>query len=264
VADYRSTKDLLEAFLSPPPTIVRASGREHSLVEQAEKGRLQIVPGTENDIEEISYYRWGNRSRQILCFHGWGGKAVQFFAFIPPLLESGFSVIAFDAPAHGRSSGCYASGPAFARAAREVARAMGPVTGILAYSLGAAAAVIAMDSGLTVSKAVLLAPMGFIAPLLETFIMKQQLTDAQADLLRQAFQARYPQRVLSVPEIVPGASTRALIFHDPNDQDIPIEDARQITQAWSGSEFVALSGVGHWRILRTKKVIGRAIAFFAG
>ncbi len=263
MADHRSAQDLLHAFLRPPPAVVRDSGGEHSLLEQAERGRLRIFPGTENDIEEISYYRWGDSRRQILCLHGWGGKGAQFFAFIPALLEAGFSVIGFDAPAHGRSTGCYASGPAFARAAQEVARCMGPVSGILAHSLGTVAAVIAMDGGLEVTAAVLLAPLGFVAPLLETFIRNQQISEVQADLLRQAFQVRYPQRVLSVPEMARSASARALILHDVNDQDIPIEQARQIAEAWPGSEFVALSGVGHWRILRAREVIRRATAFFA-
>jgi pimeloyl-ACP methyl ester carboxylesterase len=110
----------LQEFLRPPAPL-RNLKREEAILAQAEMSRLRIVPGTENDVEEVAVYRWGKADRRILLVHGWGGKAAQFFSFVGPLLESGFEVIGFDAPAHGLSSGTFASGPAFARAARMIA-----------------------------------------------------------------------------------------------------------------------------------------------
>src|SRR5438105_1441963 len=99
----------LQEFLRPPPPL-RNLKREEAILQQAEVTRLNIVPGTENDTEEVAVYRWGKADRRILLVHGWGGKAAQFFSFVGPLLENGFEVIAFDAPAHGLSSGSFASG----------------------------------------------------------------------------------------------------------------------------------------------------------
>jgi pimeloyl-ACP methyl ester carboxylesterase len=110
----------LQEFLRPPPPR-RNLKREDAILEGADISRLRIVPGTENDVEEIAVYHWGKGGRRILLVHGWGGKAAQFFSFVGPLLDAGFEVIAFDAPAHGASSGSFASGPVFARAARTVA-----------------------------------------------------------------------------------------------------------------------------------------------
>src|SRR5260370_41180864 len=131
----------LQEFLRPPPPL-RNLKREEAILERAEVTRLKIVPGTENDIEEVAVYRWGKTDRRILLVHGWGGRAAQFFALIPRLLEAGFEVIAFDAPAHGASSGSFASGPAFARAAQNIAG--DAVHGIIAHSLGAAGSAIAL------------------------------------------------------------------------------------------------------------------------
>src|SRR6476619_6407329 len=49
-------------------------------------------------------YRRGH-GPAILLVHGWGGHAARLSRFVEPLEAAGFSVIAFDAPAHARSSG---------------------------------------------------------------------------------------------------------------------------------------------------------------
>ncbi len=53
---------------------------------------------------EIAEYCWGHGPRKALLIHGWEGHAGNFAALIPILVDSGFTVTAFDAPAHGQSS----------------------------------------------------------------------------------------------------------------------------------------------------------------
>src|SRR5215469_4186983 len=131
----------LQEFLSPlRPS--RNLKREQAILDQAKVSRTLIAPGTENEQEEIAVYHWGDGDRRILLVHGWGGKAAQFFAFVEALRDHGYAVIAFDAPAHGGSSGVFASGPAFARAARMVADLLGPLQAVVAHSLGAAGTII--------------------------------------------------------------------------------------------------------------------------
>jgi pimeloyl-ACP methyl ester carboxylesterase len=247
----------LQEFLRPPPPL-RNLKREEAILEQAAVSRLRIVPGTENDVEEVAVYRWGKADRRILLVHGWGGKAAQFFSFIGPLLDSGFEVIAFDAPAHGISSGTFASGPAFARAARMIAG--GPVHGIIAHSLGAAGSVIALTQGLVAGRVVFLAPAAFIESLLEEFIRLRQIPEPVAVELRQRFAARYSTEVVSVPLMTRAFRIPVLIFHDPNDRDIPFLHGQAIAAAWPSAELIPAS-VGHWRIMRDQTVIERTVQF---
>jgi pimeloyl-ACP methyl ester carboxylesterase len=247
----------LQEFLRPPSP-VRHLKREQAVLEQAEVSRLGIVPGTENDVEEVAVYRWGKADRRILLVHGWGGKAAQFFSFVGPLLESGFEVIGFDAPAHGASSGAFASGPAFARAARMVAG--GSVHGIVAHSLGAAASAIALTEGLVAKRVVFLAPAAFIELLLEEFIRLRQISEAVAIELRQRFAARYSSEIVSIPLMVKSLRIPVLIFHDPNDRDIPFLHGEAVAAAWPSAELISAS-VGHWRIMRDQTVIERTVRF---
>src|SRR3981081_3662654 len=186
----------LQEFLRPPLPL-RNLKREQAVLERAEVSRIKIVPGTENEVEEVAVYHWGKADRRILLVHGWGGKAAQFFSFVGPLLDAGFEVIAFDAPAHGASSGSFASGPAFARAARAVAG--DAVSGIIAHSLGAAGSAIALAQGLSAHRVGFLAPAALIVSLLEEFIRLRQIPEPVAAELRQRFAARYSAEVVSVP-----------------------------------------------------------------
>jgi pimeloyl-ACP methyl ester carboxylesterase len=235
--------------------------REQDVAAVAHVDRLIISPGVENSEEEIVYYRWGGGGPRIMLLHGWGGKAVQYFAFIQALVSVGCEVVAFDGAAHGRSSGTLASGPAFARAAREVARRVGRLDGLVAHSLGAVAMAIAMYKGLSARRVVLLGPLAFIFPLLESFIQQKNIAAAEAEALRRLFRERYRSEVLSVPQMAAGFKAAALILHDPADRDAPVQGARQIAAAWPGATLVETPNVGHWRILRAKAVVDQSAAF---
>src|SRR6185436_19892625 len=55
----------------------------------------------------VAAWIWASEPRgrgpAIVLMHGWGGYAAQMQSFVAPLTAAGFRVIAFDAPAHGRS-----------------------------------------------------------------------------------------------------------------------------------------------------------------
>ena len=252
--------EALKEFLRPQ-RLLRNLKREEAILDLAELNRILIAPGTENEEEDIAVYRWGNGERRVLLVHGWGGKAAQFFALIGALRDHGFSVIAFDAPAHGGSSGVFASGPAFARAARMVDKLHGPFYGVVAHSLGATATSIALSQGLKVQRAVLLAPVAFIEPLLEMFIKLRELPEPLAVSLRERFAARYSAGIISVPILAKAFQIPALIFHDPDDGDLPFWHGKSIAEAWPGAMLVPAIGAGHWRILRDQTVIDGTVAF---
>jgi pimeloyl-ACP methyl ester carboxylesterase len=252
--------EALQEFLRPPPP-VRNLKREEAILAQAEVSRIVIAPGTENQQEEIAVYRWGEGDRRILLVHGWAGKAAQFFAFIGALRDRGFAVSAFDAPAHGNSSGVFASGPAFARAARRVGELDGPFYGVVAHSLGAAGTAIGLAQGLEAQHVVLLAPVAFVEPLLEMFIELHELSEPLATQLREQFAARYSSRILSLPLLARDFRIPGLIYHDPDDGDLPFSHGEAIARVWSGAQLLPAPGAGHWRILRDQSVIEGTLAF---
>ena len=50
----------------------------------------------------ISYYRWGNGPRLLLCFHGYGESAPGF-SFLEEIMGDTFTILAIDLPFHGHT-----------------------------------------------------------------------------------------------------------------------------------------------------------------
>ena len=66
---------------------------------------------------------------------------------------------------------------------------------------------------------------------------------------------------LEIPALARGARTPLLVFHDPDDREVPWHDAAAIAQAWPGARLVDVPRVGHNRILRDESVIEQAVSF---
>jgi pimeloyl-ACP methyl ester carboxylesterase len=212
----------------------------------------------------IAAWSWGDGPTAVLM-HGWGGRADQLAAFVPPLLAAGFSVVAPDAPGHGASSGRESSLLAFADTLEAVAARVGSIDAFVGHSAGAAAAALAMDRGLMIRRAVFLAPAASLADVVVRFAWQLRIPPWIAQAMRERVESRLgvPMSLLDVPRIARNARTPLLVFHDPSDREVPWKDGEAIAQAWPGAILVDAPGAGHNRILRDTRVIAQASAFVA-
>ncbi|GLH74685.1 hypothetical protein GETHLI_31870 [Geothrix limicola] len=207
-------------------------------------------------------HAWGE-GPAILCLHGWEGRGTQFHAFIEPLTQAGFSLLAFDQPGHGGSEG-RRSGPLdWAQAIQDLVHQVGPIHGLIAHSLGAAGAAIAMDHGVPVPRAVFLAPPAQPDPYFEHLL---DLLGFPPSEHAKAFVA-YLQRTGLPPErvrlrsLASRLSSPLLVIHDRGDRDVPWSDGAAIASAWPSATLHITEGLGHRRILRDASVIEKTVAF---
>jgi pimeloyl-ACP methyl ester carboxylesterase len=242
-------------FFTPPPP--RRSRGLHALGE-AEPVRVVV------DGREVAAWRWG-RGPAVALLHGWGGRAAQLTAFVPPLLARGFSVVALDAPGHGRSGRGLSSGVKFARALRATSDAVGGVHGVVAHSLGAVATAFAMREGLRVSRAVFLGaaadPPRWALDFAARLGLPAELVDAMR--LRSEKRIGLPWQDLCIPALGRGAEAPLLVVHDRDDADVPFADAEAIVAAWPDATLVETKGLGHNGVLRDPGTIARAVEFLA-
>lgn len=201
----------------------------------------------------------------VLLVHGWGGGGSQLAAFVPPLLSAGCSVIEFDGPAHGASTGKTATMPELADAAADVARRF-DARAAIGHSLGAAAVALALHRGLPLDAAVLVAPPRAATVIFDGFCAALGLSEVTRDRTRDRLERRVGVRIagLDLPAMVTGLRTPALVIHDTGDSEVPFEDGAAIAAAWPGARFLATEGLGHRRILRDPGVLGEAGAFVLG
>jgi pimeloyl-ACP methyl ester carboxylesterase len=215
---------------------------------------------------KVATYRWGavGRAPTVLLTHGWNGWAQQMEAFVAPLTERGFAVLAFDHVAHGLSDGESASLPAMIRSTERVVAQTPNLVGAIAHSLGAAAlASVLASSRRDLAGAVLIAPPADPRPYLSGMA---RMLGAPERLLPQ-IQARAEQiagvafeRLVMHPWLARRIRTPLLIAHDIGDRDVPIAHGYAYTVG-ARTRLLATDGLGHTRVLRDRHVVDSAVEF---
>jgi pimeloyl-ACP methyl ester carboxylesterase len=244
-------------FLTAPRHAVRP--REAEALAGA---RQTVVHG---DDGPLTTWTWGH-GPVVLLVHGWGGRGGQLAAFVPPLLANGFSVVAFDAPGHGVSPQPRSSAVAFLAAIQTIDRALGPVRGLVAHSLGAAAAARALHDGLGAEAAVFIAPPADLALYAHMSLDSLGFGRETRERMQARVEARLgvPWASLDVRGYARSMRTPLLVIHDRDDAEIPWQDGAIIAGAWPGARLSTTGGLGHRRILRERGVAEEATAFLYG
>jgi pimeloyl-ACP methyl ester carboxylesterase len=236
-----------------------APPREHALMTGAEPFDVRLTSST-----TLKAWRWGSGPLVILA-HGWEGRGSQLAAFAAPLVAAGFTVVTFDAPGHGASSGRTSSLPHFAWGLRGVADAAGAPYAVIGHSLGCAAATLAARDGLPMQRAV------FIAPPLNPADYTRQFGEifGLADEVIEGLQARVEERFLrkwsdySLAGIAPRMSASLLVIHDRDDAETSWTAGSRLADLWPGARLITTEGFGHRRILREAGVVEAATRFVA-
>lgn len=97
-------------------------------------------------------YEYGKSDRKVLLVHGWSGRGTQLFKIADELLDNGYSVVSFDAPAHGKSKGNTTIMSEFIASILEIEKQYGPFEFAIGHSLGGMSVLNAIKDGLKVKK----------------------------------------------------------------------------------------------------------------
>ena len=244
-------------FFTPPG----GGARLEPIVAGLEARAFSVAAGP----NELRAWEWGE-GPAVLLVHGWGGHAGQLSSFASRLVTRGYRAIAFDMPAHGRSTGRQTTVLEMAEAVLAVGEAVGPVSAVVGHSLGATAAAVAISRGLRADRAVLLAPAAepsyFVRRVAKFLGLPEERTAGMLDRVRARLGGDFA--ALAVPRLAVSLDQPALVVHDPDDRDVPVDHGRAIAGAWRGARLIEARGLGHHRILRDPDVIEAAVAFLAG
>ncbi len=243
-------------FLSPPAQ--RRTRAEEAVLAAGKAFRVRTPGG------RLAAWSWGAGPR-VLLVHGWGGHAGRLSRFVGPLVTAGYSVVAFDAPAHGDSSGHRSSLPDFVDAILAVAAASGPVSAVIAHSMGATACALALGRGLGAERAVLIAPPADPERYVGKFARFFGICDPTRDSMKVRLVTRYGTRWedLRADRPADGTHCRLLVVHDCGDYAVPVGDGMAVADGWDDALLVRTSGLGHHRILREPSVVSEVLRFLA-
>lgn len=253
----RIIDQVYEAFFTPPPNPLPAP--TDGILAQAQN---DTIPFRE---DEIAVSTWGD-GPTILLVHGWGGNRLQLGAFVTPLVDAGYRVVAFDQPAHGDSPGKSTNILVVADSLEVVGRYYGPFHAILAHSLGTLGTSYALVNRdfAHPTRLVYFGALNRLMDFIPRYQVMAQLNDEITAGLKQAIENSFGRDQLELitnETLVPQLPLPALLFHDRQDAITPISDSQAIARAWPGAQLIESDGLGHRRLLQDAKTIEQVVSF---
>lgn len=259
---YRISPTLAEKFarkLFITPIKHKIPKREFQMEATSQQTKL-FVP-TIN--KEIVVYAYGNSSKKILLVHGWSGRGTQLVKIADTLIEKGYSIISFDAPAHGKSGTKTTLMLEFIESILEVEKHYGPFEFAVGHSLGGMSILNAVKKGLQIKKAVVIGSGNSVINIVNTFIKKIGLPNDVAILMKNNFEKKYHFEMESFSAYVAAKDVKipVLVIHDTDDEDIPVSEAYHLAEHLSDKELLITNQLGHRKILGDSKVIQKIVEF---
>lgn len=210
---------------------------------------------------QVTTYRWGRGEKKVLLCHGWSGRGSQLGAFVQPLVAAGYSVHAFDAVAHGGSSGKQTDMIEYSALVAHMTKELGFFDAIIGHSFGAANVVIAksrhrVDTG----KLVLLSCFSDGEWVLDRFAQFLNISPRVLRNLKNLHQHRrggsFSWSEMNIAKMVSEESLPVLFVHDRSDKEVPHAQMEVFSNSGkSNFQFVSTEGMGHRRIVRDEKVV---------
>ena len=221
--------------------------------------------------KRVKTYQWGDGKKIVLLLHGWESRASRFSMFVSSLLEKGYSVVAFDAPAHGNSEGTITNLFEYDFICQELAKKYPHYTAVIGHSLGTSALFYSLRKGITTDCMVLISGLCDFRYTLDAFARILNLTpkvieDLESRIIRfympdatdfwQKFSLNYNNAEdIKIP---------TYIIHDRFDDVINLAQAEKIKCIMGHRATLYITNkLGHHRILQNRDVVNHVINFIS-
>ena len=217
---------------------------------------------------KLKGYRWNkDKPKKVLILHGFSSSSYKFSHFVAPLIEKGYEVIAFDAPAHGGSEGKTTNALEYGKLVEVIVRAYGPIKAFIAHSFGGIAVSLALEKipHDENTKVVLIAPATETTSAMDAAfkllrIDNKNVKDAFEQIIRE--KSGHSSKWFSIKRVMPYIKANVLWIHDEDDDVTPFSDALKVKELQLPHiHFSSTQGLGHRRIYRDKTVKDMVIDF---
>ena len=256
LAPHRTTKLMRERGFTVKHYVLNAQQRE--LSRQAHSYYLEF------NRNKIKVYEWGS-GPVVLLVHGWAGRALQMDAFVQPLLDKGYTVVAFDHKGHGESSSRFSSYPEIARSTGLVAAHYADALyGVIAHSIGSNSVFKASENIERELKIVAVAPMENFMGWLERMRMRIGIYEHLFAQIVSQIESDSELKLseLSVLDYEKISRHDVLLVHDKFDRMNKISASYEIQKNLQGTRLIETEMLGHSRILGNQEVVDRVVAHF--
>jgi esterase/lipase len=258
ISKRKAAERLFKLFCTPQ---YRNKKKLPPIFEKAEKLHFAFQGNT------IRGYRWNPPSdKKVLILHGYESSVINFDRYVRPLMRKGYEVLAFDAPAHGRSTGKMINAVIYKELIHHINNTYGPVTSFIAHSLGGLALCLFLEETDHDDnyKVALIAPAVETTTAINSYFKFLRLSDD----LRTEFDAMVeqiggkPPGWYSIARASENIKASVLFLQDKDDDMTPLQDVEPIIRKnYPNFRFMITEGLGHRRIYRHNKCSKAIIEF---
>lgn len=257
VSPFAASRFAAKLFLTP--FRYKLPSREAEMDRESRQETLKVPKIN----REIVVYHYGEGSKKILLVHGWSGRGTQLAVMAKALVEQGYSVISFDAPAHGKAPGKISMMPFFIEAIHFLEKKYGPFEAAIGHSLGGMASLRAAKEGLKIEKLIVIGTANSVTHITRDFARNMKMSVKVADKMKEYLDRKFKSDMDSLSGAVSAqkVTVPTLVVHDEDDVDVPVNSAYEIAESLEKGELMITQKLGHRRILGDDKVIERVLDF---
>ncbi len=258
VSKRKAAEKALELFSTPQ---TRKNDKTPELFNESEKLQFNI-----NDVTVRGWRFNAPADRKVLILHGYESSVTNFVKYVKAFIDKGYEVLAFDAPAHGRSGGKLITALDYKNVILEIHNRFGPIQSYVAHSFGGLAVALALEeiSHTDDYRLALIAPATETSTAINSFFTLFELDE----MIRDEFEKIIVDRAgvssdwYSIRRALQNIKAKVLWLHDEDDNVTPLSDALPIkAENHPNVQFVITKGLGHSRIYRDKEVIKTIVEF---
>lgn len=258
ISKKKAAEKAFELFCTPQS---RNKKKLPKIFEEAEKLHFEIDGNT------VRGWRFNHPAkRKVLILHGYESSVINFDRYVKPLIKKGYEVLAFDAPAHGKSSGKKITAPLYKAMIKKINKLYGPVQSYIAHSFGGLAVSLALEeiSHTIDYKLVLIAPATETTTAIDSFFHFLQIDPSVKPEFEKLIVKRggVSSEWYSIKRAMKHIRAKVRWFQDEDDDTTPLSDVLKVKdQNYPNIEFVITKGLGHRRIYRDNKVCKSIVEF---
>lgn len=249
----------IAAKLFTTPITFKTPKRELGMENSAQKKTVKV----ESIGQEIHILSYGFSDKKVLLAHGWSGRRTQLFMIANKLLEKGFMVISFDAPAHGKSTGKKTDLLEYIATIKAIHKEFGPFEAAVGHSFGSMAIMNTQAEMDCFNTIVTIGSGDKTTDILYNFSNNLGLNATFGNKLITYFEKKWRLKVddYATSKAAEKITIPTLIVHDTIDGDVFVSCAINIRQKLKKGKLLLTNGLGHTKILRNKEVTQRIVEF---
>ena len=236
----------------------KAAEKAFTLFCTPRKGKIlpvqkEFLEEAEHDVTEygnmvLQTYRWPGNRETVLLLHGWESNTFRWRNLIGMLRNEGFDIVAFDAPAHGKSTGKILNVPLYAECADQIIKKFKPRY-VVAHSVGGTTAVYQQYQYNTnsVEKLVTIGSPSELEEIMSHYQHMLRFNNRVLGALDRYFQFHFGFGIkdFSTSRFASNLRIKGLLVHDELDRVAPVSASERVHSNWENSRLLKTRGMGH-------------------